>query len=89
MRAEELTELLRTRPFVPLRIHMTDGHTYEIYHPDLVLVLRQRVDIGVQPDPVTGVLERVEHCSLLHIVRVEELPPATPAGAGQAGPGGR
>jgi hypothetical protein len=80
MRADELTELLRTQPFVPLRIHMTDGSTYDIYHPDLVLVLRQRVDIGLQPDPATNVLERVEHCSLLHIVRVEELPPATPTG---------
>jgi hypothetical protein len=76
MRAEELTELLRRRPFVPLRIHLTDGQTYDVRHPDVVLVLRQRVDIGLQPDPQTGVLERVAHCSLLHIVRVEELPPA-------------
>jgi len=80
MRAEELTELLRTRPFVPLRIHMTDGRTYDIYHPDHVLVLRQRVDVGLQPDPATNVLERVEPCSLLHIARVEELPPPTAAG---------
>jgi hypothetical protein len=36
------------------------------------------VDIGQQPDPATGVVERVEHCSLLHIVRVEELHQATP-----------
>ncbi|HUY36276.1 MAG TPA: hypothetical protein VMV69_26295 [Pirellulales bacterium] len=83
MRAEELTELLRTQPFVPLRIHLSDGQTYDVRHPDLVLVLRQRVDIGLKPDPATGVLERVEHCSLLHVVRVEELPPApatAPAG---------
>ncbi len=87
MRAEELMELLRVRPFVPLRIHLTDGQTYDIYHPDLVLVLRQRVDIGLKPDPATNVLERVEHCSLLHVVRVEELPPTTPAGAAPAGSG--
>ena len=87
MRAEELMELLRTQPFVPLRIHLTDGQTYDIRHPDLVLVLRQRVDIGLQPDPGTGVLERVAHCSLLHIARVEELPLATPAGTAPAGSG--
>jgi hypothetical protein len=73
MRAEEFSQLLRVRPFVPLRIHMTDGQTYDVRHPDQVIVLRQRVDIGVQPDPRTGVVERVEHCSLLHVVRVEEL----------------
>ncbi len=47
MRAEELTELIRTRPFMPLRIHMTDGHTFDIQHPDQIIVLRSRVDIGV------------------------------------------
>ena len=87
MRAEELTELLRTQPFVPLRIHLTDGQTYDIRHPDLVLVLRQRVDIGLQPDPATGVLDRVAHCSLLHIVRVEELPPTTLANTASSEPG--
>jgi hypothetical protein len=73
MRPEELRELLKARPFVPLRIHMTDGQTFDIRHPDQVLVLRGRVDIGLGADPVTGVLDRVEHCPLLHIVRVEEL----------------
>ena len=74
MRAEEFAELMRTRPFVPLRIHLTDGMNYDIYHPDLILVLRSRLDIGVGADPKTGVLDHVEHCSLLHVVRVEELP---------------
>ena len=75
MRPEELTELIRARPFHPLRIHMTDGQTHDITHPGAVLVLRSRVDIAVRPDPVTGVVDRVEHCSLSHIVRVEELQP--------------
>jgi hypothetical protein len=74
MRPEELKELLNIRPFAPLRIHLTDGSTYDIYHPDRVLVLRGRVDIGVAPDPSSEILERVEHCALLHIVRVEQLP---------------
>jgi hypothetical protein len=87
MRPQELVELLRTRPFVPLRIHMTHVKTYDITQPDLVLVLRQRVDIGLAPDPDTGVLERVKHCSLLHIVRVEQLPPVVPTNGVPAEPG--
>lgn len=73
MRPNELLELIRTRPFVPLRIHTTDGEAYEIRHPDQVIVLRGRVDIGVGADPETGAAESVVHLSLLHIVRVEEL----------------
>lgn len=84
MRPEELLELLRQRPFVPLRLHMTDGQTYEIRHPDVVMVFRSRAIIGVAPDPATGVLERAEHCSLLHIVRLEELQAAAPPSNGAA-----
>lgn len=89
MRAEEFVQILRRRPFVPFRVHMTDGQTYDIRHPELVIVLRQRVDIGVGPDPATGVVERVDFCSLLHIVRVEDLPPGAPSDgtAAQTGTG--
>lgn len=94
MRLEELTSLLRARPFVPLRIYLTDGRTYDLRHPEMAIVLRQRVDIGVDPDPATGVVERVDHCSLLHVVRIEELPTSVPPGSSSppadqnGGPGG-
>jgi len=80
MRAEEFLELLRRRPFTPLRIYLTDGTTYDIPHPDFVWVLRTRIDIGVLADPKTGVLDHVEHVSLLHVVRVEPMQPASPVG---------
>ncbi len=57
---------------------MTDGHTYDLYHPDQAIVLRSRVDIGVEPDP-NGIFDRAEFCSLLHIVRVEPLPNGHPS----------
>lgn len=84
MRPEALKELLSVRPFVPFRIHMTDGKTFDIYHPDRVLVLRSRIDIGVKPDPVSEVLEKVEHCSLLHVVRIKELPPTSQQSSSEA-----
>ena len=84
MRPEELVKLLRRRPFLPLRLHMTDGQTYDIHHPDLVMVSRSYATIGTTPDPGTGVLEHVEYCSLLHIVRVEELQTAATSGNGAA-----
>jgi hypothetical protein len=84
MRPEELMLLLRRRPFIPLRLHMTDGQTYDIRHPDNVMVLRSRVDIGVVPDPAIGIVEHVDYCSLLPIVRVEELQTATPPSNGAA-----
>lgn len=77
MTAEELKELIRRRPFEPLRIHMTDGTTYDIRHPDNIFILRHRIDIGRAQDPSTGILDGVDYLSLLHVVRVE-MPPQTP-----------
>jgi hypothetical protein len=74
MRPEEFLDMLRPRPFIPLRIHMTDGSIYELRHPDNVFVLRSRVDIGVRATPGSEIVDHVDHLSLLHIVRVEQLP---------------
>lgn len=84
MRPEEFRELIRRQPFVPMRIYMTDGKTYEIRHPENVLLSRARVDIGVG-DPATGIADRVDFVSLLHIVRVEDVPSAaSPTGNGKS-----
>lgn len=73
MRPEDITELLRARPLVPLRIHMSDGQSYDIRHPEMVMVLRSQLVIGIGADSATGVLERLEHCALVHVVRIEQL----------------
>ena len=72
MRGVEFRELLKRKPFTPLRIHMSDGVTYDIFHPDNIIVGHQRVDIGRSAEP-GGVVDRVDYCSLLHVVRVEEI----------------
>lgn len=73
MRAEDILELLRARPFVPLRFHMSDGQSYDVRHPEMVIVLRSRLVIGIGADSVMGIPERLEHCALVLIVRVEQL----------------
>ena len=70
MRPEDLLELIRTQPFIPLRIHTTDGQTYQVRHPDQIIVLRSRLVLGVGGG--NGVPERLQHIALIHVVRVEE-----------------
>jgi len=80
MRPSDFLELLRTRPFAPFRIHATDGQTYDVRHPDQIIVLRSRLVLGAGGNG--GIAEHLEHLSFLHVVRVEELPsePAESAG---------
>jgi hypothetical protein len=72
VRANEFMHLLKRKPFIPVRIHMTDGEVYDIFHPDNILVTHSYASIGRGAEP-DGVVDRVDHCSLIHIVRIEEL----------------
>jgi hypothetical protein len=75
MPPEELLGLLQQRPFLPFRIHLDDGRTVEVRHPDMVLLGRQVVVLGVpeaSADPHTY-LERHETISLQRVVRLEPL----------------
>jgi hypothetical protein len=72
MRPDDLHVFTRKTPFQPFRIVTTDGRTYDIFHPDLVIVMRSRLVIGVGVE--NGEPEHLEHVALLHVVRVEEIP---------------
>jgi hypothetical protein len=80
MRPEELSGLLRRQPFIAIRIHLSDGMTYDVRHPENVMVLRARINIAVDRDATTGVVGRVDFVSLLHVVRVEDMAAAVPPG---------
>lgn len=79
MRPEDLFEFTRRRPFAPYRIHATDARSYDISHPDQVIVLRSRLVIAVGAE--NGVPDHVEHLALIHVVRVEEFESESPATA--------
>jgi hypothetical protein len=46
-RREELRRLLRQRPFQPFRVHVTDGRTFDITHPDWNMVMNRALTIGL------------------------------------------
>jgi hypothetical protein len=73
MRAEELRDLLRRQPFVPIRLHLTDGTTYDVRHPEMAMLTRSTVEIGLEEEEGSGIAEEVVYCSLLHIVRIEHV----------------
>jgi len=46
MTADELLELLKERPFKPLRLHPSDGQVREIPQPNVALVAADTVLVG-------------------------------------------
>ena len=79
MRADDLIELVRRQPFAPFRIHVTGGVTYDVRHPDQIIVLRSRAVLAAGAD--NGIPDRLEHVALVHVVRIEELPVGPPVGS--------
>jgi hypothetical protein len=71
MAPAEILALLRARPFVPFRIVTSDGTTYEVRHPDLVMVGIATAVIGYPDKSTPGAYERFDIVSMRHIVRLE------------------
>jgi hypothetical protein len=74
MTQEELQEVARKQPFDPFRVVLTTGTTYDIRHPDLIMVGRRSAIIGVTGDPDATVYDKAVRVDLLHVVAIEELP---------------
>jgi hypothetical protein len=84
MTQEELHEAARRHPFEPFRIVLTTGATYDIRHPDLIMVGRRSTVIGITEQPTGTAYDRTIKVDLLHVVAIEELP-ATPPSANRPG----
>ena len=74
MRPDDALQLLRARPFQPFRISLSDGQQYDVRHPDIAIVSRSTVLLGIPgPRGSDGPVERVVTCALVHITRMEVL----------------
>ena len=74
MAPEELLAVLRERPFRPFRVALTDGRSFEVHHPEMVLPGRRTAVIGV---PAPGESEPLYDdritVDLLHVASLEPL----------------
>jgi hypothetical protein len=81
MTHEELHRFARQQPFQPFRVVLTTGDTYDIRHPDLIMVGRRSAVLGLVKNPAATTYDLFFTVDLLHIVGVEELPPTPPPSA--------
>ena len=65
MSEEELKKAIHSQPFAPVRIHLSNGATFEVQHPDAIL-------IGPRTSAVL-VGKGIQVISNLHVNYVEPL----------------
>jgi hypothetical protein len=62
----------RERPSVPIRVHVSDGATYEVRHPEMMLVTASLVFIALGGEN-GDVPESWVRCDPLHITRIDPI----------------
>jgi len=80
MPPEEILSLRQREPFEPFRICLTDGTSYDINFPEMVLPGRRALVIGIPNEPTLPLYGRTANVSLLHITRLEPLAAAANPG---------
>jgi hypothetical protein len=79
MTHQELQGEARRQPFRPFRIVLTTGEMYDIRHPDLIMIGRRSIAIGITNENNGTAFDRLVRADLLHVVRTEELPANVPS----------
>ncbi|HKI35050.1 MAG TPA: hypothetical protein VKA46_24550 [Gemmataceae bacterium] len=78
MRADTLREWIRQIPFRAFRLHLTNGVTFDVRHPEQASVSRDRITLaGSEPssNSSTGAAPfRNIDVALLHITYIETIP---------------
>ena len=82
MHPNELTDPLRASPFRPFRIYVSDGGTFDVRHPEMLMVTRRTAVVGIMTDDGPSEsgngssfpeIDRSTTLDLLHITRIEEI----------------
>jgi hypothetical protein len=76
---------VRQQPFEPFRIVTRSGQTYEVRHPDLIMVGQRDLHVGTANanDPTT--YDQVTRLAIMHITALEDLPSPTSQGGNGEG----
>jgi len=72
MTVQTFRNLLKERPFKPFRLVMSSGQSYEVRHPEMALITKSDILVGVDIED-DGVPAEFKICSMLHVTAVEPL----------------
>jgi len=72
MRVNEIYEQTRPNTFMPMRLYISDGATYEVTHPEMIWVTQREVLIDTKLSR-HELPDKIVRCDPLHITRIESL----------------
>jgi hypothetical protein len=75
MRPDDIRDWLRRELFQSFRLVVTDGTTYEIRHPEVVVLSRSTLRLVLRGGMAAAPGERIVVVALLHVIRLEMAEP--------------
>ena len=72
MRPTQVRDHLKLEPFRPIRVHTSDGSSYDIRHPEMAYVTASQVMIALEMSE-GDLPDKVVFCDPLHITRIEPI----------------
>jgi hypothetical protein len=82
--SDDIQARVRTRPFTPFRIVTSSGQSFDIFHPDLIMVGRRDLTVGTASSENATQYDLTSRVAILHIAALQDLPtPAASGGNGQ------
>ena len=73
MSSRKVLEYVATEPFVPFRIKMASGQSFDIRHPEMILIGKLSVRIYCKRGPGAGDAMTWQDVSLLHMESIEPI----------------
>jgi hypothetical protein len=77
---DDVQSRLREVPFRPVRVVTSTNQIYDIHHPDLVMVGRRFLIIGLPSTENPTQAEQVTRVAMVHVSELRDLPPIASAG---------
>ncbi len=74
MTVQAFRNLLEERPFKPFRLVMSSGQCYEVRHPEMAMLTKSDILVGIDIE-ADGVPAEFKICSMLHVTAVEPIEP--------------
>ena len=74
MAPQEIKKVMTEKPFMPFRLHVSDGSVYSVLDPSDATVDVLAVYVGVDPDDESGLFRKTIRISPNHVTRIEPMP---------------
>jgi hypothetical protein len=78
--ADDIQRRVRQQPFQPLRIVTSSGQSFDVLHPELIMIGRRDLTVGVPRSDNPTQYDQISRIAILHVSALQDLPAGAPPG---------